>query len=224
MRDGTPENHVFRARFTCGITSPGAALCAAPWQDNRRESLGQGLTGSRRLCVLRTDIWAVVAAFQLEVKAYPAPMRTMTAIRLASSAVSVGIELGAVPRLPGPDRRMSHRARRVAIGIVDPAIRGGRGAAFRQQARRGIADVAGVQAEVPSASAYERSEHEPRADFADRCLPSPEKRALSKKPAVLNWNRSKRPVFCHRSSTPQFGPSSVRGRACKPGGRTWFCR
>lgn len=41
MRDGTPENCVFRVCFSGGITSPGAALCAAPWQDNRRESLRQ---------------------------------------------------------------------------------------------------------------------------------------------------------------------------------------
>ena len=119
----------------------------------------------------------------------------MAAIRLASSAVSVGIELGAVPRLPGVDRRMSCHARRVAIGIVDPAVRGGRGAAFWQQARRGIADVAGVQAEVPSAPAYERGEHEPGADFIDIRLPLSNEATLPKLPPALNWNRSKRPAF-----------------------------
>ncbi len=119
----------------------------------------------------------------------------MTAIRLASGAVSVCIELGAVPRLSNVDRRMSGRARGVAIGIVDPAVRGGRGAAFRQQARRGIADVAGVQAEVPCAPAYKRGEHEPRADFTDIRLLLSDKATLPKPPAVLNWNRSKRPVF-----------------------------
>lgn len=119
----------------------------------------------------------------------------MAAIRLASGAVSVSIELGAVPRPSKPDRRLAGRARRVAIGIVDPAVRGGRGAAFWQQARRGIADVAGVQAEVASAPAYERSEHEPRADFAD-CRPLlPNEATLPKLPPVLTWNRSKRPAF-----------------------------
>ena len=119
----------------------------------------------------------------------------MTAIRLASGAISVCIKLGAVPWLSYMDRRFAGRTRRVAIGIVDPAVRSGRGTVFWQQARRGIADVAGVQAEVPSAPAYKRGGHEPRTDFADRCLPSPEKRALPKLPPVLNWNRSKRPVL-----------------------------
>lgn len=30
MRDDTPENDVSESDFTCGITSPGAAFCAAP--------------------------------------------------------------------------------------------------------------------------------------------------------------------------------------------------
>ena len=151
----------------------------------------------------------------------------MTAIRLASGAISVCIELSAVPRLSKPDRRLAGRARRVAIGIEDPAARGRPRSglpAFRQQARRGIADVAGVQAEVPSAPAYERGEHELRADFTDIRLLLSDKATLPKLPAALNWNRSKRPVFCHRSSTPQFGPSMVRGCARKARRRTWFCR
>jgi hypothetical protein len=43
MRDGTPENHVSRAVFTDGITSPGAAFCAARDHDTRRESARQVL-------------------------------------------------------------------------------------------------------------------------------------------------------------------------------------
>jgi hypothetical protein len=41
MRDGTPENRVFRVCFTDGITSPGAAFCAALEHNSRRESARQ---------------------------------------------------------------------------------------------------------------------------------------------------------------------------------------
>jgi hypothetical protein len=46
MRDGTPENYVFRVTCSCGITSPGAAFCAAPLHDTRRESVRQVLRES----------------------------------------------------------------------------------------------------------------------------------------------------------------------------------
>lgn len=44
----TPRKTEFSECFAIGgITSPGAALCAAPWQDNRRESLRQGCANRR---------------------------------------------------------------------------------------------------------------------------------------------------------------------------------
>lgn len=43
IRDGTPENPVFRACISGGITSPGAAFCAAPLLDTRRKSVRQVL-------------------------------------------------------------------------------------------------------------------------------------------------------------------------------------
>jgi hypothetical protein len=42
MRDGTPENRVFRVGFTDGITSPGAAFCAAPLLYSKWRTPGQG--------------------------------------------------------------------------------------------------------------------------------------------------------------------------------------
>src|SRR3546814_18571253 len=42
IRVGTPENRIYRVRIVCGITSPGAAFCAAPPQDSRGESTRQG--------------------------------------------------------------------------------------------------------------------------------------------------------------------------------------
>lgn len=43
-----PRKTVFSEfALVSGITSPGAALCAAPWQDNRRESLRQGCANRR---------------------------------------------------------------------------------------------------------------------------------------------------------------------------------
>jgi len=43
MRDGTPENRVSRVSSFRGITSPGAAFCAARGYDTRRESARQVL-------------------------------------------------------------------------------------------------------------------------------------------------------------------------------------
>lgn len=214
----TPRKTAFSELFAIGgITSPGAALCAAPQQDNRRESLGQGLLEECAGGPQAVRLGGVDRSRSLEVEARSAALRTMAMIGLASGAVAVGIEFGAVARFADLDRRPARGARLVAIGIVSPSVCTRRRAGVRQQTPRQFADTVTLHAEIKGTAADERGDGEPHRDSADRRTPLPQKAAPTELPTVLDRHRAKRPVFGHRFFPHKPAPRLPRAATKGPG-------